>query len=246
MFFPFLAGALCFVSFGDISFQPSLSGSESVTATSTQYAPVKHQTGKQPMQPSGWKETQAENTHPIQSQGKYNILLLGADDLRPELGPFLHTNPAYHQQMFTPNIDRLAKSSMVFKHTYAQFPSCDPSRTSMLTSRRPDTTRVYSYARYFRAHGLNFTTLPQYFKNNGYRTLGMGKVFHPKHHELGIGDPPSWSEPFTFVNTSIIHYWKHNGPKTSWAAIPEELRDKMPFRMKSPSETLSPSFENSL
>ncbi len=205
-----------------------LPGSDTMSETYKQQATNMHQTRTE-SQRSGWKDETAENTQRRRSHGKYNILMLGADDMRPELGPFIHTNPAYHQQMFTPNIDRLAKSSMVFKHTYAQFPICDPSRTSMLTSRRPDTSRVYSYQRYFRTHGLNFTTLPQYFKNNGYRTFGMGKVFHPRRHELGIGDPPSWSEPFTFVNSSVSFYWSKLGPKTSWAAISEEARAKMPL-----------------
>lgn len=56
---------------------------------------------------------------------------------------------------------------------------CAPSRTSMLTSRRPDTTRVYDFHSYWRVQSGNYTTMPQYFKANGYHSMSVGKVFHP-------------------------------------------------------------------
>lgn len=56
---------------------------------------------------------------------------------------------------------------------------CGPSRVSMLTSRRPDTTRLYDFNSYWRVHSGNYTTLPQYFKSQGYLTMSVGKVFHP-------------------------------------------------------------------
>lgn len=56
---------------------------------------------------------------------------------------------------------------------------CAPSRTSMLTSRRPDTTRLYDFNSYWRVHSGNYTTMPQYFKSKGYFTMSVGKVFHP-------------------------------------------------------------------
>ena len=65
-------------------------------------------------------------------------------------------------------------------HAYVfQQALCGPSRTSFLTSRRPDTTRLYDVHSYWRTHAGNFTTLPQYFKENGYFTASVGKVFHP-------------------------------------------------------------------
>lgn len=56
---------------------------------------------------------------------------------------------------------------------------CAPSRTSMLTSRRPDTTRVYDFNTFWRVQSGNYTTIPQYFKSKGYFTMSVGKVFHP-------------------------------------------------------------------
>lgn len=53
---------------------------------------------------------------------------------------------------------------------------CAPSRNSFLTSRRPETTRLFDFYSYFRQFSGNFTTLPQYFKENGYDTYSIGKV----------------------------------------------------------------------
>lgn len=75
---------------------------------------------------------------------------------------------------------------------------CAPSRTSLLTSRRPDTLRLYDAHSYWRLNAGNFTTMPQYFKQNGYHTISVGKVFHPgivSNHKDDF--PLSWSEkPF--------------------------------------------------
>ena len=59
---------------------------------------------------------------------------------------------------------------------YAQQAVCGPSRTSFLTSRRPDTTRLYDFGSYWRTHAGNFTSLPQYFRERGYRTTGTDDI----------------------------------------------------------------------
>ncbi|KAH6936620.1 hypothetical protein HPB50_020344 [Hyalomma asiaticum] len=77
---------------------------------------------------------------------------------------------------------------------------CGPSRTSFLTSRRPDTLRVYeNHCHYWRHTVGNFTTIPQYFKENGYHTVSVGKIFHPGPPSGRRQDYPySWSvKPFT-------------------------------------------------
>ena len=78
----------------------------------------------------------------------------------------------------TPNLDALARESLLLTKHYAQAGVCAPSRTSLLTSRRPDTTRVYDLFSYWREVGGNFTTLPQLFGQLGYITAGIGTVFH--------------------------------------------------------------------
>ncbi|XP_075999570.1 iduronate 2-sulfatase [Genypterus blacodes] len=119
-----------------------------------------------------------------------NVLFIMADDLRTSLG-------CYGDSVVkSPNIDQLASTSQVFLNAYAQQAVCAPSRTSMLTSRRPDTTRVYDFNSYWRVQAGNYTTLPQYFKSNGYFTMSVGKIFHPGVASNYTDDYPySWSLP---------------------------------------------------
>ncbi len=116
-----------------------------------------------------------------------NVLFIAIDDLRPALG-------CYGDRVaITPNIDRLASRGMVFNRAYCQQAVCSPSRLSLLTGRRPDTIRVWDLATHFREALPDVVTLPQHFKNHGYHTRSIGKIFH------GAGkpskDPPSWSVP---------------------------------------------------
>uniref|UniRef100_UPI00398EC26D iduronate 2-sulfatase isoform X2 n=1 Tax=Pristiophorus japonicus TaxID=55135 RepID=UPI00398EC26D len=128
----------------------------------------------------------------FQLQGKLNVLFIIADDLRTSLG--CYGDPIVK----SPNIDQLASKSVIFKNAFAQQALCGPSRTSFLTSRRPDTTRLYDHDSYWRTHAGNYTTLPQYLKMNGYLTMSVGKVFHPGIVSNHTDDYPySWSiRPF--------------------------------------------------
>ncbi len=112
-----------------------------------------------------------------------NVLLITIDDLRPELG-------AYGTSIHTPNIDALAQQGTTFTRAFAQMSTCSPSRTSMLTGLRPDTAGVTDQRTHFRDTVPTVVTLPQYFKNHGYRTEGFCKVYHN-----GLDDPQSWSVP---------------------------------------------------
>ncbi|NWX97340.1 IDS sulfatase, partial [Nothoprocta ornata] len=119
-----------------------------------------------------------------------NVLLIVVDDLRPVLG-------CYGDRLVkSPNIDQLASQSIVFSNAYAQQAVCAPSRVSFLTGRRPDTTRLYDFYSYWRVHAGNYSTMPQYFKENGYVTMSVGKVFHPGVSSNYSDDYPySWSIP---------------------------------------------------
>ena len=83
--------------------------------------------------------------------------------------------------MVTPHLDRLAARSLVLTNAFTQVALCGPSRSSFLTGRRPDTIRCYDLfdSQTFRQRLPGLVTLPQYFKERGYLTLGAGKVFHP-------------------------------------------------------------------
>lgn len=146
------------------------------------------------------------------SSTRKNVLFLISDDLRPQLGAY--NGPDFpstvHPQMHTPNLDALASRSLLLKRAYVQQALCSPSRTSFLTGRRPDTTRVWDLDHYFRDVGGNFTTLPEYFKLKGYRTFGIGKVYHGQ-----TLDPPSWSDPYFH---GVANFESRN---QSWYAVPD-------------------------
>ena len=118
-----------------------------------------------------------------------NVLFLVADDLRPDIG--CYGNSAVD----TPHLDRLAKEGVRFERAYCQIASCGPSRASFLTGRRPDTTKIYDNRNSFREHLPDAVTLPQHFKEHGYFTMSLGKVFHGKFQSEIREDPASWSVP---------------------------------------------------
>lgn len=157
-------------------------------------------------------------------QGRKNVLFLVADDMRPQLGAYVgkYYPAPVSPKMHTPNLDKLASRSLLLERAYVQVALCSPSRTSLLTGRRPDTTHVYVIGPYFRKVGGNFTTLPEHFKINGYRTVGMGKIFHPGESSGG-DDPISWSEPYFH---GVPNFESKN---YSWAAVPDDLLIKQPL-----------------
>jgi len=114
--------------------------------------------------------------------GKYNVLFIVVDDLRPELG--CYGTPIIK----SPHIDALARTGTIFDRAYCQQAVCGPSRTSLLTGCRPDTTKTYDLQTHFRLHLPGAVTLPQYFKEQGYHTQSLGKIYHDF-----LDDLPSWS-----------------------------------------------------
>ncbi|HSW01415.1 MAG TPA: sulfatase [Sedimentisphaerales bacterium] len=132
-------------------------------------------------------------------QGKPNILFIAVDDLRPELGCY------GKDTIKSPNIDRLARTGMVFRRAYCQQAVCSPSRSSLMTGTRPDTTKVWDLVTHFRTALPDVVTVGQHFKQHGYFVQGMGKIYHG-----GYDDPPTWSAP-----------WQT--PKATAYALPENL-----------------------
>lgn len=122
--------------------------------------------------------------------GAKDVIMIAIDDMRPELG-------AYGcQHMDTPFLDAFARDALVFDRAYCAVAWCSPSRTALLTSRRPDTSMTWSVvpSEYWRQRGGNFTTLPQYFRERGYLTVGMGKIFHPGAASGNDDARFSWSQ----------------------------------------------------
>ena len=113
-----------------------------------------------------------------------NVLFIAVDDLRPDLGCY------GNDYIKSPNIDRIAKEGMVFNRAYCQQAVCAPSRSSLMTGARPDTTKVWDLVTHFREALPEVVTLGQHFKQNGYFVQGMGKIYHGK-----LTDDPTWSIP---------------------------------------------------
>src|SRR5512147_755355 len=111
-----------------------------------------------------------------------NVLLIMSDDLRAELG-------SYGGQALTPQLDRLAARGVRFDRAYAQYPLCNPSRSSMLTGRHPTTTQIYGNRQWFGLEHPDWRSLPRHFKDHGYVTVRSGKIFHG-----GIDDTDAWTE----------------------------------------------------
>jgi iduronate 2-sulfatase len=128
-----------------------------------------------------------------------NVLFIMADDYRPELA-------SYGSAALTPNLDRLAKAGVQFDRAYCQQALCNPSRSSMLTGRRPDTLRLWHNGTHFREITPDVTTLPLWFKEHGYTTRCVGKIFH-NWHTKEKGDRRSWSAD------EFLHYANHGDDK---------------------------------
>ena len=148
-----------------------------------------------------------------------NVLFIAVDDLRTSLGCYGDT------LVQSPQIDRFAATARRFDHAYTQQAVCGPSRTSLLTGRLPDNTRVWHNRNLFRDTQPDLVTLPQLFKNHGYDTVSLGKVFSGDAREL---DPASWSEPEILKQKG----WKNSalgdsggegkGPAWEAADVPDE------------------------
>lgn len=120
-----------------------------------------------------------------------NVLFIAVDDLRPELG-------CYGKPVQSPHIDQLAREGTLFERAYVQCALCMPSRASLMTGRRPDTTGVVDFTVRFRDVPGDVVTLPQHFKNHGYHAAAFGKLFHND-------DPVSWSERLWKSNRARYH-----------------------------------------
>ncbi|MFC1525688.1 sulfatase [Candidatus Latescibacterota bacterium] len=133
---------------------------------------------------------------------KANVLFIVVDDLRTQLGcyevPWIHSH----------SIDKLAEESLLFKRAYCQQAVCAPSRCSVLSGCRPDTTTVYDLQTPLRTAMPDVLSLPEHFKANAYETVSVGKVYHHAKD-----DSQGWSkEPFRSAGD-----WKGRGYLTDEA-----------------------------
>lgn len=111
-----------------------------------------------------------------------NVLFIAVDDLRPQLGCY------GHQQIKSPNIDRLASAGLRFDRAYCQQAVCAPTRASLMTGTRPDTTRVWDLQTPLNTVRPDLVSIPHHFRRNGYKTVSLGKIYHH-----ATEDPQGWS-----------------------------------------------------
>lgn len=115
---------------------------------------------------------------------KTNVLFLPVDDLRPQLHCY------GHPLVRSPHIDSLAVRGTLFERAYCQQAICAPSRSSLLSGCRPDTTKIYNLETPLRLAMPDVLSLPQHFLHSGYETVSLGKIYHHSDDDL-----PGWSSP---------------------------------------------------
>ncbi|MBP86421.1 MAG: iduronate-2-sulfatase [Planctomycetaceae bacterium] len=121
-----------------------------------------------------------------------NVLFIAVDDLNDWVGCL-----GGHAQAKTPNIDGLAKKSVLFEQAYCAAPLCHPSRTAIMTGLRPSTTGIYGNLNCFRdlPKLKDWVTIPQYFRKHGYIAWTGGKIYHQAHGKWS--DPEAWDRQYS-------------------------------------------------
>jgi uncharacterized sulfatase len=102
------------------------------------------------------------------------VLFIAADDLRAGLDVFGET-------VQTPNLDRIARMGRRFQHAYSQIPMCSPSRASVMSGRRPETTGLFGNREPVREALAGAVPLQEHFAANGYFTARVGKIYHSRY-----------------------------------------------------------------
>jgi iduronate 2-sulfatase len=155
-----------------------------------------------------------------------NVLLICVDDLKPLLG-------CYGQAVVkSPNIDRLAERGIRFDRAYCNQAVCAPSRNALLTGLRPQSLGIYDLGTNFRKAAADAVTLPQHFQAHGYRTEGLGKIYHVGHGNHD--DVASWSVPHWHADVVRYALPESRSPKkltreeALFANVPPKRANKLP------------------
>ena len=134
---------------------------------------------------------------------KPNVLMIVLDDMNDWVS-CLGGHPGVH----TPNIDRLAARGMLFANAHCAAPVCNASRVATLTGRRPGATGIYDNSVRWHEAFPDITSIPQHFKEAGYRVAGGGKVYH---HMPGFNRPSDWHAYFDQVFDGHFQQRLHQG-----------------------------------
>ncbi|MFT6867538.1 MAG: iduronate 2-sulfatase [Cyclobacteriaceae bacterium] len=168
-----------------------------------------------------------ESTHSKTKQP--NVLFIAVDDLNTWIGCL-----GGYSNTKTPNIDRLAATGTLFSNAHCQAPLCGPSRASIMTGLRPSTTGIYGMCADDKVRSQNPATrtikfLPEYFRDHGYYSMGIGKLFH-EHAPEGVfeesggrikGFGPYPEKRIVWDGYSASDPDKYGRTSTDWGAFPD-------------------------
>ncbi|WP_367388012.1 sulfatase [Lewinella sp. LCG006] len=146
-----------------------------------------------------------------QKNDQKNILFIAVDDLKPLLSVY------GHNEMHTPNFDRLAAMGATFTNAHVQYAVCGPSRASIMTGTFPDETKVWDLHTDFRESAPSLISMPEYLIHQGYETTAIGKIYHKGSSAEGH-DGKSWSIPHQLPENYPVAYGE---PAFSYYQNPE-------------------------
>ena len=157
---------------------------------------------------------------------KPNVLFIAVDDLRPELGCYGKNH------IKSPNIDRLANSGIIFKNAYCSYPSCGPSRASLLSGLYPNYNRFVGWNCWQDKDVPGVVSLPMHFRNNDYTTISLGKIYNVGNFDDGRGSwDKRWVPPRTttewgdYQSAEGIRSYEENRKKGLSRGAPYESPD---------------------
>lgn len=129
----------------------------------------------------------ATTTEKAEGNKKLNVLFIAVDDMNDWTAGL----GGYSGKVYTPNQQRLAEMGVEFTNAHTASPLCCPSRGAVMTGLRPSTSGIYNNGQWWKPHMPNVKTIPEYFKDNGYYSAGVGKIHH---HTWGSNPPCQWDE----------------------------------------------------
>ena len=115
-----------------------------------------------------------------------NVLFFAVDDLNDWISPM-----GGHPDTITPNFEKLAARSVLFMSAHSAAPVCNPSRCSLMTGILPSTSGVYDNKDRWRNFLPDAKTIPMYFMEHGYHSIGRGKIYHGPYPD---SHPNAWDE----------------------------------------------------
>jgi arylsulfatase A-like enzyme len=160
---------------------------------------------------------------------KANVVMIIVDDLNDWVGAM-----GGHPDTKTPNMDRLASQGTLFMNAHATAAICGPSRASVMTGLRPSTSGIYGQLsdkdiRNASPATENITFMTEYFAQHGYKTMGIGKIFHNGAPEGSIEEYGGRIKGFG-PHPEDEFVWDSDRTNTDWGVFPERDEDMIDYK----------------